>query len=152
MTILEISKYVMSLDHGISENTNWGERGLFYNPGNKLPKGVYLMTFKEKDGPNDNASAIDRGGLFRLNLGISKASFLDLFGEIPERPRAGEIVNTGHNFKEINSIMPHPVYGWMCWIAILNPGKENFERLKPYIQDSLESARIKFRQRIKEKI
>ena len=53
---------------------NWGEMGVFYNPGKKLPKGIYILTFKEKDGPNDKASNVDRKGVFRLNLGISKTT------------------------------------------------------------------------------
>ena len=34
----------------------WGEKAVFYNPGNILKKGVYILTIKEKDGKNDKAS------------------------------------------------------------------------------------------------
>lgn len=37
----------------------WGERSIFYNPGHKLPRGVYFATVKEKDGDNDKASCLD---------------------------------------------------------------------------------------------
>ena len=33
----------------------WGEHGLFYNPGQVLKRGVYIMTVKLKDGENDRA-------------------------------------------------------------------------------------------------
>ena len=55
------------------ENTRvvaaWGERSIFYNPGGKLPRGIYFATIKEKDGENDKASHLDRAGMFRLNVG-----------------------------------------------------------------------------------
>lgn len=149
ISINEIADYVIQNYPGTLMNTNWGERGLFYNPGGKLPKGIYLLTFKEHDSPNDSASNINRGGLYRLNLGISKQSFTKLFGAIPQRPLAGQIVQTGHNFQEIDIITPHPVYGWMAWIAVINPSEETFNVLKPLIEESYRAAVKKWKQRTK---
>lgn len=28
---------------------SWGEKGIFYNPGHVLKRGVYILTVKEKD-------------------------------------------------------------------------------------------------------
>jgi hypothetical protein len=90
-----------------------------------------MLTFKERDGKNDNASNINRAAdIFRLNLKISKSTFIRLFKTIPARPLAGGIVATGHDFKKLNEIMPHPVYGWMTWIGVLNPTKETIEKME----------------------
>ena len=145
----EIIEYVTVHYSGMTVNTNWGERGLFYNPDRLLPKGIYLMTFKEKDGQNDSASNINRGGMYRLNLGVAKNTFLQLFGSIPARPAAGQIVQTGHDFQEINRITPHPVYGWMAWIAVLNPTHETFDSLKPMIDEAYQLAAKKWKARVK---
>ena len=126
----------------------WGEQGLFYNPENILPKGIYILTFKEKDGPNDKASNLNREGYYRLNLGISKNTFKSMFGSIPTRPAAGKIVNTNHNFQDVDTIMPHPVYGWMAWIGVVNPGMSTFEKLKPLIAESIELAKIKYQKKV----
>ncbi len=124
MDIESLIKRIMAHYAGLRENMNWGERGLFYNPDNKLPLGAYMLTFKERDGQNDAASQISaRSGVFRLNLKISKPTFITLFNEIPKRPAAGCIVATGHDFTQLDTIMPHPVYGWMTWICILNPSE-----------------------------
>ena len=149
MKVEEIFDYVTSEYEGIVIAENWGERGLFYNPDGKLPKGVYILTFKEKDGPNDNASNVNRPNVHRLNLGISKDTFKIMFGELPERPAAGSIVNTGHNFESLDKMMPHPVYGWMSWICVLNPSSNTFEKLKPLIHESIELAKVKYRKRVK---
>ena len=148
LKIEEIIDYTTSNYEGVVEDRNWGERGLFYNPEGKLPKGIYILTFKEKDGPNDKASNVNRTGVYRLNLGISKQTFKDLFGEIPKRPLAGQIVDTGHDFEILDEIMPHPVYGWMSWIGVLNPSNTTFNKLKPLIDEGIELAKIKYAKKV----
>ncbi len=44
---------------------SWGEKGIFYNPGRVLKRGVYILTVKEKDGDNDKGSKLDRPGVYR---------------------------------------------------------------------------------------
>lgn len=149
LSVEDIIEYMLSNYEGVKLDKNWGERGLFYNPEGLLPKGVYIMTFKEADGDNDRASHINRGGIYRINLGISKESFKRIFGEIPTRPSAGGVVSTGHDFQELNQITPHPVYGWMSWIAVLNPSVETFNILKPIIAESVKLAHGKYRKRMK---
>lgn len=131
----EITEEVLKSFPNTTVNKNWGEIGIFYNPNNMFSKGIYLMTFKEKDGENDKSSKLNRGNLYRLNIGITKQEFVNLFQTIPKRPNAGETVDTNHDFSEINKIMPHPVYGWMSWICIINPSKEIFyDKLLPFIR------------------
>jgi Family of unknown function (DUF6194) len=145
--IEEVAGYVTSTYRDVVAGVNWGERALFYNPGQVLAKGIYLLTFKERDGAHDSASRINRGGVYRLNLGITKATFVQLFGAIPARPAAGGVVATGHDFAALDTLTPHPVYGWMAWVAVLNPSPPTFERLKPLIAEGYDAAVEKFRKR-----
>ncbi len=145
----DILKYTLNTFDDLCENTNWGERGIFFNPGNVLPKGIYILTIKEKDGPNDRASNVDRAGVFRVNLGVPKSTYIDLFGAPPARPPAGGIVDTGHDFQQLNQLMPHPVYGWMSWICVLNPSLDTLNRMQPMIMGAVELARGKFEKRIR---
>jgi len=126
---------------------NWGECGIFYNPGNTLPKGIYILTVKENDGANDSASNLDRDGVFRINLGLRKDTFKEMFSFIPKRPAAGGVVEMDYDFTELDTIMPHPVYAWMGWVCVLNPSRETFEKLKPLIMESYDFAREKFKRR-----
>ncbi len=131
MTVEDIMIHIMNKYTHLARNVNWGERGLFYNPGNRLPLGAYMMTFKERDGKNDSASRINRQpGLFRLNLKISKETFIKLFDGVPSRPAAGHTVATGHDFTKLDTIMPHPVYGWMTWIAVINPSAKTIAEME----------------------
>ncbi len=114
----------------LSENKNWGEQGLFYNPQEKFAKGAYVLTFKEKDGKNDAASHLNVASKYRLNLKISKKTFIKLFNTIPKRPPAGGVIEGEYDFTKIDEVMPHPVYGWMTWVCIINPTMKTIESME----------------------
>ncbi len=147
LTIDQIVQYVQRSFPDVIDDFNWGERALFYNPNRRLPKGIYFLTFKERDGANDHASRIGADE-YRLNIGISKRAFVERFGDIPNRPSAGDVVNSGHDFTQSDVVTPHPVYGWMCWIAVKNPSPETLERLKPLLAESYQIAMGKFKKRV----
>ena len=147
VSIEEVIAYSLETFPGLIEDWNWGERSLFYNPERRLPKGTYFLTFKERDSANDSASRIGPGD-YRLNVGISKVAFTDRFGAVPARPAAGGVVQTGHDFSQLDRILPHPVYGWMCWIAIVNPTHETFQEVRPLLSGAYERAVERFRGRM----
>ena len=140
----EIIERVVGKFDGVIPKYSWGEMSLFYNPGKVLPNGVYFCTIKEKDGDNDKSSNLNRNGVFRLSIGISKNLYEKEFGEKPKRPRKGGIIDTGHNFAEENILMPHPIYGWMSWVQVLSPQKVTFEKIIPLIADAHSNAVLKF--------
>lgn len=136
-----ISRYLLQTFEGLCVVPAWGETNFFYNPGNQRPRGSYFCTIKEKDGDNDKASALNRGNTYRLNFGISKSTFLRLFETIPKRPLKGGVIEGSYDFTKIDTLCPHPVYGWMCWVAILNPSEESFHELKKLLLESYEKIR-----------
>lgn len=105
----------------------WGETALFYNPGSKYKRGKYFLTIKKKDGANDQASSINREGVYRVNFGIGKRRFIERFGYLPRRPEAGGAIDMPVDFTELDALIPHPVYAWMGWVSILNPTQEKFD-------------------------
>jgi hypothetical protein len=147
MDSASISRTILELYPGVVETAAWGEQSFFYNPGKQLPRGVYFATLKHKDGANDKASQLDRPDTYRLNLGVSKSTYSGLFGEPPARPSAGGIVATGHDFTEHNRLLPHPVYGWMSWICVLNPNPETFTACRPLLDEAYQLAVAKFDRR-----
>ena len=102
-----ILAYCMEHLEGVVLRESWGERGIYYNPGETLPRGVYILTIKEKDGENDRASQLDREGVYRVNLGLRKPSFRALFGELPKRPPAGGVVEMPYDFAALDRLIPH---------------------------------------------
>ncbi|MCI9577109.1 MAG: hypothetical protein HFJ84_10870 [Clostridiales bacterium] len=147
MTPDEVLKYCLENLEGTVLVNSWGERGVYYNPDNILKRGVYILTVKEKDGDNDKSSNLNRKNIYRINLGIRKTTFIEMFDFIPKRPAKGEIVDMNYDFSATNKILPHPVYAWMGWICSLNPSEKTFEELKPHIQEAYEYAKEKFKKR-----
>jgi hypothetical protein len=144
MDVVSITEYIESAFADIHIVKAWGETSLFYNPHRKLLRGIYFVTIKEKNGPNDRASNLDRSEVFRLNIGISKLTYRSLFGQQPSRPHAGGVVDTGHDFASLDRLFPHPVYGWMSWVAVLNPSATTFEDVKPLLLEAYGLAVAKF--------
>lgn len=144
MQIQSIIEKIESNFEGVVPKSSWGETAFFYNPGRLLPNGVYFCTLKEKDGENDKASNLDRDGVFRLSIGIAKETYQNHFGSRPKRPAKGSIIDTNHDFTSLNELMPHPIYGWMFWIQVLNPSESMFEDILPLIAEAHSNAVTKF--------
>lgn len=151
MTIHDIFEYALKNYPGTVQDTIWGERGILYNHELRLKKGTHLLSVRDKQGKGDHASALDRDGVWRLNFGISKPTYREMFGELPAKPGAGGVVDTGHDFSLLDVVMPHPVYAWGAWLCILNPSEENFNKLKPLFKESYELAVERYNKRMKKK-
>lgn len=146
----EISDHLLNHYSGLVAVEAWGEQSFFYNPDGLLPRGVYFATLKDKDGDNDKASQLNRDGVFRLNFGIGKHSYESVLGEKPARPAAGGVVNTGHDFTRLNTLLPHPVYAWMGWVCVLNPDNATMQNLAPLLNEAYDLVLKKYAKRVKQ--
>jgi hypothetical protein len=151
MTPQDIEKYIVENFEGVVPKFSWGETSFFYNPNKSLPNGIYFCTIKKQNGDNDKASNLNRDGVFRFSIGISKQSFENLFNTKFKRPSKGGIIKSSFDFEELNLITPHPIYGWMSWICILNPSKNSFEDIKDFLDESYSLAVVKFDKKMSSK-
>jgi hypothetical protein len=126
----------------------WGEVSLFYNPDDSLKRGIYFCTLKNKDGENDKASHLYRADVFRMNFGISKKTFVSIFNTIPKRPIKGGVIEGDYDFQSTDALTPHPIYGWMAWVSILNPSTTSFKDLKALIDESYALCIQKYKKKI----
>jgi len=125
----------------------WGETSLFFNPKGASAHGSYFLTIKESDGEHDQASNLERDGIFRVSFGVSRNSYEALFGPKPPRPAKGGVVKTGHDFTQTNLLMPHPIYAWMHWVQVLNPSQETWNSNQNLIRESYELSKARFEKR-----
>lgn len=85
-----------------------------------MPGGAFFSLDPEKHWPNfgtivwtddfDQASNLSRPGVFRLNMGVARATFQGLVGGLKDP-----------DYSVMDRILPHPVYARQHWISILNP-------------------------------
>ncbi len=147
MTPKEIIQHICNNLPGVVPKASWGETSLFYNPGCVLPNGVYFCTIKQHDGENDKASNLDREGVFRVAIGLQPKTYIGLFGQKPARPSKGGMVETDHDFTNLDQLMPHPIYAWMFWVQILSPSRDSFDGIFPLIEEAHQEAVKKFKKK-----
>ncbi len=111
----------------------------FYGAERKLP----FATIVTKDDDYDNVSNLNRPGVFRLNIGVGRETFTALFGGIKSKPGFGGFMESGIDFTELNKILPHPVYGNLYWVSVLNPSDETFDHITPYLLEAYNKAALK---------
>lgn len=131
----------------VVEKYAYSETTFFYNPGNTLPNGVYFLTIKENDGPNDKASDLARPTVYRVSFKPSPEEYRKAFGEKPKRPAKGEVVDLDYDFSTEDVWMPHPIYSWMGWTMVLSPSESHFDKLKTHIDWAYHDAQVKFKKK-----
>jgi hypothetical protein len=128
----EISQSITGTFEGVDVVVASGDSFFFYNPDSNIPPDhrFPFVTLVTSD-INDQFSNLNRPSVFRLNIGIGKQTFHSLFGDPAALPSvsaadSGEI-SRDYDFTTLGQLMPHPVYGRMLWVCVLNPSDETFE-------------------------
>ena len=99
------------------------------------PNFATIVTTDEHDmGAPSNLTA--RPDVFRLNVGVGKATFERLVGAGAHAADAGAQA-ADVDYAALDTILPHPVYAKQRWIAILNPSQATFEEVvRPLIAEA----------------
>ncbi|NRA67282.1 MAG: hypothetical protein HRU19_22550 [Pseudobacteriovorax sp.] len=140
----EICSWILGNFDDVVMKESYDEIAFFYNKDEALINGVYFLTIKESNGPNDKASQLDRSGVYRVSWQLSKKVFAEKFGQKPARPAKGASIDTTFSLDKLDTHLPHAVYGWMCWSMILSPSKATFSRLEPTIWEAYSASQDKF--------
>jgi hypothetical protein len=107
---------LLATEESGAPETSWGDRFFYVGPDRRLP----FATIVGRDTPGwDEASHLDRPGVFRVNVHAGRDAFQRLLGYPPadlEQHRAGI------DFTLLDTLLPHPAYGRQGWLCVLNPG------------------------------
>src|SRR3954453_19003384 len=118
MNEASIVEYITSTFDRVDVVEASGNYFLFNDPQQKFT----FVTVVSND-EYDTFSNLSRARVFRLNIGIGKETFRSMF---PKESTDGEDSKL-YDFTALNELMPHPVYGMMYWVCILNPSDEKFK-------------------------
>ena len=121
--------YLTTTFPGIETTTAFGYTFFFYRSERKLP----FATLSSSDQEYDRISNLDRPGVFRLNIGISKQTFQSLFG-------TAKVDVNSYDFTALDMIMPHPEYSKQHFICVLSPGEATFEKIRPLLAEAYNIA------------
>jgi uncharacterized protein DUF6194 len=140
-----ITQYITDTFEGIETLTveSTGNTFFFYDPDRMFPFATLVTTDY-----NDSFSNLNRPSVFRLNVGVSKQTFLSLFGSRPSPSSEGNAEGDGYDFTALDQLMPHPVYGRMYWVCVLNPSDATFETIvRPLLAEAYDMAVNKYSRR-----
>src|ERR1043165_5932186 len=93
----EVIDYIMKTFPAVETTTAYGYDMFFYRSDRKLS----FATLIAADYEYDQFSNLNRPGIFRLNIGVSKGTFQSLFGK-------EEVDLQEYDFTPLDVIMPHP--------------------------------------------
>lgn len=119
----EITRYIVETFDGVDVARD-RDIGTFFSrdPEKHWPNFATIVTNDEYD----QFSNLDRAGVFRLNIGVGKATFLATVRSTQEP-----------DYLQLDRLMPHPVYAKQRWICILNPSQETFDEVvKPLLAEA----------------
>jgi hypothetical protein len=123
MTQQEIEKFVLELEN-VEREENMGYIFFFVGDYHMIP----FTTIGYADNEGDKVSNLNRKGVFRVNIGVSKETFDSLF------PNYSPENNV--DYTALDTFMPHPHYAAQSYICILNPSSKNEESVKKYISEA----------------
>jgi hypothetical protein len=139
-----IIRYITDTFEGTETVTANGDFYFFLDPEHKFP----FATLVTND-MHDQVSNLARPSVFRLNIGVGKETFRSLFGS--QRPSAdvAAVVDSTYDYTAFDQLMPHPVYGRMYWVCVLNPSSEMFQTvIQPLLAEAYERDRSKHAKRV----
>jgi hypothetical protein len=109
----------------------WGDHFFYYSPDGTVPANTQpYATIITKDYPDDAQSDLTAEDRWRLNIHVGSARARDLVGD------GGD-----PDFSEADTILPHPVYGRLGWVAVVNPGERTRATVLHLLHDAHEDER-----------
>lgn len=124
-----VIEYIMKTFPHVETTQAYGYDMFFYRSDRKLS----FATVISSDQEYDKISNLNRPGVYRLNIGISKQTFQSLFG-------TEKVDGNDYDFSAVDVIMPHPEYAQYHFICVLSPGEETFEKIRPLLVEAYDIA------------
>ncbi len=135
MTQTEVEALVAELEN-VQRVENFGYSFFFVGDDHRLP----FVTIANSDNDFDNVSNLNREGVFRINIGVSKETFKKLIAE-PSSERV--------DYSVLDVFLPHPDYSRQHFVCILNPSNENVETTKKLIVEAHSIAAVRLQRKAK---
>lgn len=129
MEEFSIARYITDTFPGVETVNNFGYTFFFFGDDHMLP----FATLAASDNEHDHVSNLERPGVYRINIGVSKETFRALFG-------AERVDVSNYDFTALDTIMPHPEYAPQFFVCVLNPSDATLERVRVLLAEAYERA------------
>lgn len=119
----------------------WGDSFFFYDPAGDVPANQRMpyATVVTSDYPGwDTASALDREGVFRVNVAVGRTAYQELISHHAADHAAH---HDEFDYSAPDVILPHPVYATQGWVSVLNPAERTRSLVRRMLQEAHASAK-----------
>lgn len=125
-----------------SPEISWGDVFFYYAPDGQVPRAQPFATIVTKDYPGDGRSRLDRPGAFRVNVHAGTATFRQILGRDPH-----DADDDDADPSTPDVFVPHPVYGSLGWLAVVEPADGTTPRLLELLDSAHRAARARYDRR-----
>ncbi|MFE0190924.1 DUF6194 family protein [Streptomyces sp. NPDC058989] len=126
-----------------SPEISWGDTFFHYAPDGVVPAAAQpFATIVTKDYPGDEASRLDRADAFRVSIAAGKEAFVRWTGHAPREPAATEV-----DPSTPDTVIAHPAYGAVGWLAVVNPGERTEAATRELLRAAHHLARSRHERR-----
>jgi hypothetical protein len=122
----DLEAFIAALDN-VQRDDSYGYTMYFVGDDHRVP----FVSLAAADNEYDRVSNLDRDGVYRVNIGVTRKTFAALFGAAP---------TDDIDYTALNVFMPHPHYARQNFICILNPAGEHEALTKQYIREAHDFA------------
>jgi Family of unknown function (DUF6194) len=131
---------------GVVTTEGSGDWFLFYDPdGVTTPEARFPFCTIVTGDRYDAASRLDPDpATYRVNLGVDRRSYEDLFGPAPRQPAGSEVIDSGYDYTRTDTLLPHPFYAPLHWVCVVNPGERTTAELGTLLDQAHELARRRY--------
>jgi len=121
-----------------SPEISWGDAFFYYAPDDQVPGGQPFATIVTKAYPDEEAPWLDRPDTFRLNIAVGRDAMTAVVTDRVDPARAAGAPDT---------VIAHPVYGDLGWVAVTNPGARTSDLALTLLRSAHARARARRQRR-----
>jgi hypothetical protein len=137
MEAIELRRYICESFDGVNAVDNVGDTFFLYDPDRDLPAErqhpfATIVTGDHYDG----VSGLDRPGAYRVNIGLTRATYTEWFGAAPTRRDANGVLETGFDYAAVDTLTPHPIYASQHWVSVVNPGAATLDTVRALLAEA----------------
>jgi Family of unknown function (DUF6194) len=113
-----MKRYVVETFDGVGWAENDGDTFFYYDPTGEGPPERWIPFATIVTGDRyDTVSALDEPGRYRVNVGLTRATYEEL------SPEPGDYTAT-------DVLLPHPEYASQHWVCVVNPGEATLDTVR----------------------
>jgi hypothetical protein len=132
-----MKQYICKAFDGVKAVDSSGDTFFMYDPDGDLPAERQFPFVTIVTGDHyDSVSKLNRPGAYRLNIGLTKATYAAWFGAAPTQRDANGVLETGFHCAAVDTVMPHPIYASQHWVCVVNPGEATLETVRTFLAEA----------------